>query len=333
VSCVDRQGIGIEAFSFLAPEGWRFEGGITWPLQNPGMPANLAYTVTSPGGADQLQVFPTMTCFWTNDENLLEKLPIGSMHLGSEVRPPQEATDVLRYVIVPLHRRGLKGFRIVEAKALPGLARKLGGGAPAPGVEPDVTAGRLRIEYDLDGRAVEEDLCAAVECQTASTPTPAGELLRIHWVASYLFAFRAPKGGLASQMESFQVMLQSFRYDLQWFNRYSQLTQILVREQIRKIESLSRVQRLLRQTSEEVTEGTRRAWREQIATQELVVGQLTASGRRLAEYFDPIAEQTIKLPAGYGSGWTNGRGEYVVTNDPEYDPSEGSDQKWTPLRR
>ena len=38
-SYIDRQGIGGEAFSLLIPSDWDFQGGITWSLDNPGMPA------------------------------------------------------------------------------------------------------------------------------------------------------------------------------------------------------------------------------------------------------------------------------------------------------
>lgn len=44
-SYVDRQGTGIEAFSFLMPSDWKFEGGIQWILDNPAMPSvRVSYT-------------------------------------------------------------------------------------------------------------------------------------------------------------------------------------------------------------------------------------------------------------------------------------------------
>jgi hypothetical protein len=47
-SYVDRQGIGGEAFSLLIPSDWDFQGGITWRLDNPGMPAVAQFTVKNP---------------------------------------------------------------------------------------------------------------------------------------------------------------------------------------------------------------------------------------------------------------------------------------------
>jgi hypothetical protein len=42
-SCVDTQGIGCEAFRLLIPAGWEFSGGVHWLLNNPGMPAVIAF--------------------------------------------------------------------------------------------------------------------------------------------------------------------------------------------------------------------------------------------------------------------------------------------------
>jgi len=42
ITCVDQQGIGIEAFRMLIPAGWEFEGGVHWLLNNPVMPAVVA---------------------------------------------------------------------------------------------------------------------------------------------------------------------------------------------------------------------------------------------------------------------------------------------------
>jgi len=55
---VDQQGTGIEAFSFLMPSDWEFEGGIRWILDNPAMPAVSEFKVFNPDGKEQFEVFP-----------------------------------------------------------------------------------------------------------------------------------------------------------------------------------------------------------------------------------------------------------------------------------
>ena len=55
-SCVDSQGIGMEAFRMLIPADWRVEGGIQWVLNNPGMPAVVALRVYNPDGPEAFPV-------------------------------------------------------------------------------------------------------------------------------------------------------------------------------------------------------------------------------------------------------------------------------------
>lgn len=60
---VDEQGTGLEAFSFLMPSDWKFEGGMNWILDNPMMPSVSAFRVYNPRGKrnlrySQITVFP-----------------------------------------------------------------------------------------------------------------------------------------------------------------------------------------------------------------------------------------------------------------------------------
>ena len=47
-SYTDTQGTGLELFHMLIPVGWKFEGGCHWLLDNPGMPAAVAFEVSNP---------------------------------------------------------------------------------------------------------------------------------------------------------------------------------------------------------------------------------------------------------------------------------------------
>jgi len=326
---IDHRGIGIEAFSLLVPEGWTLDGGVFWPLDNPGMPGNVAYRVAGPGG-EQLEVFPTLSCFWTNNQALLEQHALGTRYLGSEVRPPLQPTEVLEQIVLPRCRRDARRLRVVEAKPLPDLARRLGpGGAGQPSGQADLMGGRLRVEYDLAGQPMEELLYAAVETHSSSAPTAYGVVTDVNWIASYLFAFRAPRGTLARRMETFQVILRSFRIHPQWFNKYNQLIQILVREQARTIESIERVRRIVGQTSDELSEATVQAWQQSNDTYARMADQFSPSGRGLDRYRDPVTRQSIQLPGGCTRGWANGHGAYIVTDDPAFEPE--AEGKWTPL--
>jgi len=41
----------------------------------------------------------------------------------------------------------------------------------------------------------------------------------------------------------------------------------------------------------------------------------------------------VELPGGYEHAWSNNLGEYVLTNDANFDPNRGSTLHWDPMSR
>jgi len=336
ISCVDQQGTGLEALSFLAPADWAFEGGVFWPMQNPILPANAAFRVVSPSGREQLEVFPNLAYFWTNNQMLLATFPIGSNYMGSEVRPPMEPVDVLRQIIVPFYRRDARGVREVEGRPLPELvtqiqaSRQPGQASPA-----QMTGGKLRIQYTLGTVAMEEELYAVVEALVIPIPSLFGVLTNINWVVTHLFAFRAPAGTLASHGQTFQTMIRSFRINPQWFNRYNQVVEMMCQNQIQQIRNTGRISQIISQTSNEIRESSMQSWQERSAAHDRIADDFSQTLRGVEEYYDPASQERVELPLGYEGAWSNGLGDYIVTEDPNYNPNADLDLggNWNPLKR
>lgn len=333
VSYVDRQGIGTEAFSFLAPADWQLRGGVVWTLRSPAMPATVAFTVTSPDGACQLEAFPTGLYFWTNNPMVLQNFPPGSSYLGSEVRPPLGPVQTLQQIIIPAHRRGVAGMRVVEAKVLPELARQLGAGQHAPpGGRSGALGGKVRVQYQLGQRAFEEEFLCVVETTAVGMPSLYGTIVNVNWLPSYVFSFKAPAGRLEAARPIFALMVRTFRINPRWFNKYSQLINILVQNKIRQINNIARVSRIISQTNDEISDMVMSSWRRRNAVYDRLADQFSQTIRGVDEYYDPTAQQRVELPNGYQRAWTNGQGEYVLTDNPTFNPNVGSNQNWTALR-
>ncbi len=115
---VDQQGTGLEAFSFLMPADWEFEGGIQWILDNPVMPAVSAFKVINPDGKEQFEVFPNHCYFWTNNPQQLILSPPGSRYFGSIVKKPLTAQEALQYIILPENRSGYPELTIIKNEDL-----------------------------------------------------------------------------------------------------------------------------------------------------------------------------------------------------------------------
>lgn len=160
----DQQGTGLEAFSFLMPVDWNFEGGMTWILDNPAMPSVTAFRVSSLNGPERFEVFPNQCFFWTTNLQLLGMFPPGSRYFGSKVKRVTTAQKALRDIIIPEHRKGLPGFKILKDENVPELPLALGAGKQAQGFgSSGATGAKIRVRYDMDGIPIEEEFYAVVE--------------------------------------------------------------------------------------------------------------------------------------------------------------------------
>jgi hypothetical protein len=46
-----------------------------------------------------------------------------------------------------------------------------------------------------------------------------------------------------------------------------------------------------------------------------------------------VSERSVELPAGYRNAWVNGLGEYVITEQEDYNPNLESNQNWQRMER
>lgn len=333
-SYVDKQGIGLEAFTLLMPEGWKFEGGIRWVLDNPGMPAIAAFKVRNPSGREEFEAFPTQAFFWTNNQMLLSTFPVGAKYFGSEVRPPVAPLDALKGIVVPRFRGDAANLRIMQEKELPELARALGAGMQsAPGVTSSANAGKIRIEYQKGGVTMEEEIYGVVEEVHFSMPSMYGTVVNTNWMVEYLFSFKAEKGGLDKKAKLFQTMAYSFRLNPQWFNKYNQLVEYLVQMQIKRINSIGEISRIISRTSNEISDMMRQSYEYRQSVNEKIADNFSQYVRGVDKYHDPVDNKAVELPSGYNNAWTNGLGEYIVSDSPNYNPNIGSTKNWQRMER
>jgi hypothetical protein len=64
----------------------------------------------------------------------------------------------------------------------------------------------------------------------------------------------------------------------------------------------------------------------------VVLDQFSQAIRGVDEYYDPSEGQGIELPGGHDHAWSNGIGEYILTNDANF-PNVGANPNWEPMER
>jgi hypothetical protein len=328
---VDRQGTGLDAFSFLMPSDWRFEGGMTWILDNPAMPSVTAFRVFNPAGTVQFEVFPNHCFFWTSNLQLLGMFPPGSRYFGSVVKLPVSAQKALRNVILPEQRNRFQDLKILKDEDVPELPKALGAGQQ-PGSS-GTTGAKLRVSYSLGGVAMEEEFYAVVESFSFPVQSMYGTFYNTIWYIDYIFSFRAEKGKLESNTSVFQAIISSFKVNPQWYAKYSNVMEYMAKQKITQIQSVGEFSRMLSSMSDQISREKMELFEAKGDVYDKVSQKFSDNTLGIDRYSDPHGGGEVELPSGYTQAWSNNNGEYILSENPNYNPNENSNLHWLPMEK
>lgn len=237
----------------------------------------------------------------------------------------QDAIAYLKARHLPRQRGNVAG-RIVKEEPLPELADAARQAEPTgPGVNMVFTAEKVRVEYEVGGRPVEEDLY----CVLNTMMLPAGNM--VIQIADKLVGMRAARGHLDDQLKIFQTMAHSIRPNLSWFNKYVQVVHALTQAQMNRIRAAGELSRYISQTSNEISDMMRRSYEERQASQDRINKRWSQHMRGVDEYYNPAEHRPVELPSGYQNAWANGRGEYLVTDSSNFNPNAEIEGDWHKL--
>jgi hypothetical protein len=328
-SFVDSDGIGTKAFSMLIPADWQSEGSVTWVLDNPAMPAFGTFRAWNPNGTEQFILFPNQAFFWSDNPMVKQLFPTGSRYFGAEVRSPLGAVDALKEIALPLFRSDVENLALISVQDLPQLGNSVKTGTdPITGVVTAVNGGKIRVEYRLNGVAMEDELYCLLQSQTIPISTLTGTYTNINWYMTFLESFRAEKGKLDPQSKVFQTISVSAKTDVNWLNKYNQVVDYLIQNQIQQIRNLGQLSSIISQTSNDISDDNFIAWQQNQEIKDQLAKEFSRNTLGIETYNDPTGSGTVELPSGYSSAWVNGLGEYILSDSPSYNPNIGSNLNW-----
>jgi hypothetical protein len=184
-SYTDSEGTGLEVFSMLAPTGWEFQGGCQWLLDNPGMPATVAFQMWNPQGAEMFEVLPNMNFTWSNNPLSGMMFPVGSRYFGAEVRQPAGIQGALQNLVIPRFRSRVENLEILNEELLPDLPKLVRSEALVSGGSAE--GGKIRIRYTGQGIQYDEEIYAVVEVFRTPITTMFSTTEIITWFVDYVF--------------------------------------------------------------------------------------------------------------------------------------------------
>jgi hypothetical protein len=237
--------------------------------------------------------------------------------------------------------------QIIKEERLPQLAASLRQASPEAGPPPQGDGARIRLRYTLEGHTLDEDIFCVVSSVT--TQTDAGLLAeeQVHWVAESLFAFRAEKGRIDAMTRASMASVRSLRMNPQWFTAYQAESQRILQERIamqkmlqqmaaqqrasfqRQMHRLSDVSRTLSDTSDMIMAG----YEDRSASYDRMSQGWSEAIRGVDSYASPGGGSSVELPGGYQHAWTNGLGEYVLTDSSFLDPNQFASGNWEVMSR
>jgi hypothetical protein len=332
VSYVDTEGIGTKAFSLLIPSDWQFEGNVNWVLDNPMMPGTVNIRVWNPTGTEELDVFPNQAFFWTDNPLVQQTNPPGSTYFGALVHSPLGSIDALKEISLPMFRSNVENLKVVSEQELPELAQLFKTGTdPTSGISYSANGGKIRVEYSLNGVIIEDEMYCVIQSVKIPIQSIYGTVTSDNWYMTYLASFRAEKGKLDSESKTFQTIAFSSQTDKNWLNKYNQLVNYLIQNQIRQIQSVGEFSRILSQMSNQISDENLKDWEQRQSVNDQLVKDFCNQILEIQPYTNPIDGTTVDLPSGYSSVWTNPLGEVVLGESPSFNPNIGSNMNWQPM--
>lgn len=322
---------GMEAFRLLIPKGWQVHGQIAWSA-NPALPTQARFRFSNPNGIGEFNLFPAQAYFWTNNRMFLTTNPPGTLRFNTLVMSPMDLHTAFTKAIIPQARSGVSGARIIKTSEVPELA-KIARGQPAQGVRSYASAGKMRIEYQENGRPIEEEIYGAVSQFVTDVPGSGlspGYFIN-YWYIDYVFSFKAEKNRLDSQAKVFQTMIYSLRVNPRWFAKVDNVKEMMVQNIIRGIKTIGRIGDMVARAGSEMRESQMRDWERRQQANDRIIQNFTDNIRGVERFNDPFVGKEVELPSGYGRAFANNLGEYIVTDSPSYNPNIGSNLHWVEL--
>jgi hypothetical protein len=288
----------------------------------------------SPDGSVGLEMFPALSFAWADDPAAREIMMKSAVIMtGCRIAPPLNASGVVLEYIIPQFR---PDATVVRADPAPEAARGLydktmdisGAMIQMQGGQLQTDAVRALIAYEYNGRGYEEWITASISQYELMSPMG----IQYGYMTDSLFGFRAPRGQLSRYEALFATMLASYRPNPQWVNAAITVWTNIQSGWSRTSGEMSRI---WAEAGQQIGQTIMSAWQYRRDTVDRVTLAYSRAMRGVDAYLDPFTQQPTELPTGYRGGvWASNRGQYLLTDDPSFDPNATlPDVTWQRMKR
>ena len=326
------------ALTFLVPEGWKVEGGISNPgSQYYSMPFLLDVKCQAPDGR-QLRQLPAMVFEFNYNQPATHFSATlnGNMYLPLPESPSRWIMEMAQQQPDPT----VSELRVVSEEPLEELTEQLRrkNSALYDAVEQgrslamqtgihmqyDAQVTKVVLRYRQDGIELEEAVLIAWQYLVH---TNRGQVTHGMWSIDQMLSMRGPVGTDYQNDPQLLAIFQSARPNPAWvaeMNRFwSELARIrhqgAMQRQQQAFAAHQKRMQTLNATSDIISSG----WRQRSAIREASQAKYIDSIHEVTPY-QTAGGETVKLPSFYDHVYTDGQGRYILNNDALYDPNTDS---------
>jgi hypothetical protein len=324
------------AFDVMVPSTWKFVGNVSLGGGQGGCYSDLfalSMQATSPDGSIIFQAAPDYSWQYADDPSVMKSLTDPKRRaLGAGGKPcptgkPMKAEDYVRQKIVPLFPSGTTVVSVEPFPALNEIVRKRRGLPPGDGSTGSTRteAVRARMAFQKDGKDLEEWVAVAIVVDISRAGR--GTFYDSH--ATSLIALTAPKAKLEENDRIFKVIVSSLRPQPQWVAYANQQLTTLYRAEAQKEASIDKMRADLINNEIATIQGVTA---NMMAGASVSAMQADQNIRNVQTYRDPSTGNTMELSNLYDHAWLNGSNQYVLSDNPNFNPNESLSGSWTQLQ-
>jgi hypothetical protein len=335
-------GQGKPAYDLMIPKDWQFKGAVNTHEAEGGCFGDWfsVYGVaTSPDNSVEFQIAPQFTWQYMDDlagRQQMQEQNQKDVKYGMKacpVRAPIKAEEFLRKDMVPKCTKACKNTTVVSAEAFPQLEEMVRHQLGLP-FEPSggnagntrIDAARVRIAFDDEkGQPAEGWMAAAI---VVHTMPGGGRGAAYDWHAVSVLFFRTPKGQLDANDKLFKMIASTIRPELEWQKWSNGIIASLYQEKQKQLAIQSAMLAAFRAHVADVVNGV--TANSMAGANQAVFGQDQLI-RGVQTFRDPSTGGTMELSNQYDHAWLNGANEYVMSDNPNFNPNGNLTGIWNQL--
>lgn len=337
--------------TLLAPRGWKVEGG-AWqpPVQAYSWMPSRLITATGPDGSS-VRFKPNFSAIYQRIAAVQPAQP-GSLNEASgliNMPMPGSSSEWARWVEQDSIRAAYpdaRDIRVGEVRTDPVLTERLrrlyapmtqfmaSQQAADFSIRAEQNAWSVQSSYSVGGKRWQQlDAFNHIAYVGQVASAWGGADSHVGWDLRDAVSLRAPEGTLDAQMPVLLAIVNSLRETPEYTRQIVELQTRISRGNhevaMKTIETYRQISQASYNAHQQVNAGIMNSYNERNASQDRGQRGFVNYIHDQQDYADPATNANVTLPASYERVFSNGKGEYVLTNDVSFEP--GAD--WSSIER